>query len=82
MTDIKLCVGNIDVQRGEATQRGHQLAAAGRRADDKVALEADTVDGCTCSLDDVDNFHGSVGLRSVVFKVVVVVVAGGFKISI
>lgn len=74
VADVELSVGDIDTEGGEAAEGGGQVGAAGRAADDQVALEANTVNGGTGSLDDADNLDGPVSLGLIVLEVVVIIV--------
>jgi hypothetical protein len=77
MPDVELRKGHLDAQGREASEDGHQAAAAGGpRSDDEVALESYAINVSPCVLDDADNLEGGVCLGIVVLKAVVIVVAG------
>lgn len=76
VADVDLGVGHVDVESREAAKHCGQGGPGRSRADNHVALEADSVDGGACSLDDLDKLDSTVRLGLVVLEVVVVVVAG------
>ncbi len=76
MADVELGEGDLEAKGSEALERSGNAAAARGAADNKMALEADTVDGGASSLNDLDQLDGLVGLGAVVLQVVVVVVPG------
>lgn len=74
VADVELSVGDLDVESSEALQDSGEVSARGGLADDKVTLEADTVDGGTGVLDDLNELKGALCLGTVALEVVVVVV--------
>lgn len=74
MADVELSVGDLDVEGSEALEDSGEVSARGGLADDEVALEADTVDGGTGILDNLDELKGALRLGTIALEVVVVVV--------
>lgn len=80
MTNVKLGVRNLDAKGSKAAESCRHLAAARCRANDQMSLEANAVDWSTCALDNLDDLHCSVSLSTIVFKVVIVVVAASIRL--
>lgn len=76
MADVELSESDLNVERSEALENSGKLGAGGGFADDEMALETNTVNGCAGLLKDLDDFNCAVGLFAVLFEVVVVVVPG------
>jgi hypothetical protein len=74
VTNINLSVSDLNTEGSEAAEHGRERGSAGGLADNEMALETDTVDGSTGTLDDVHNLDGTVSLSLAILKVVVVVV--------
>lgn len=76
MADVELSESDLNVEGSEALENSGKLGAGGGFADDEMALETNTVNGCAGLLKDLDDFNCAVGLFAVLFEVVVVVVPG------